>query len=161
MPGLNTNSPVFQYYNAYSGTAPGATSLPPGEWYGYQTRSDYLQTTEFANISYDLTVKLNVEAGVVALSLQFPVLQPLWPVRLRGHLAVAGRRLLEKVGQQVGVNYKITDKVMVVRRLRARVSATAAPTPAFRRGATTKACRRTTCPTRSITYEIGWKSTHS
>ena len=28
MPGLRTNSPAFQYYNAYAYTAPGSTSLP-------------------------------------------------------------------------------------------------------------------------------------
>jgi len=62
MPGLRTNSPAFQYYNYYSGTAPGSTSLPAKEWYAYSTRWDYLQTTEFANISFDVTKKLNVEA---------------------------------------------------------------------------------------------------
>src|SRR6202042_3456723 len=43
----------------------GFSSLPANEIYAYTTRSSYLQTTEFANISFDITNKLNVEAGVV------------------------------------------------------------------------------------------------
>ena len=35
------------------------------------TRSDYLQTTEFANISFDVTDRLNVEAGVVHFQSDF------------------------------------------------------------------------------------------
>lgn len=76
MPGLRTDSPAFQYYNAYKGTAPGFTSLPPGIWYGYQTRTDNLQTTEFANISFDFTDKLSVEAGAVHFKSDFSYYSP-------------------------------------------------------------------------------------
>src|SRR5258708_32489520 len=62
MPGLRTNSPAFQYYTYYSGTPPGFSSLPPTQWYAYSTRWDYLQTTEFANIIFDVTMNINVQA---------------------------------------------------------------------------------------------------
>ena len=65
-PGMQTDGAAFQYYEALYGTT--ASSLPPGISYAYRTRSDYLQTTEFANISYDITDRLNVEAGVVSLT---------------------------------------------------------------------------------------------
>ena len=76
MPGLRTNSPAFEYYNAYAVTPPGSTSLPATEWYAYMTRSDYLQTTEFANINFDITNKLNVEAGVVHFHSDFKYYSP-------------------------------------------------------------------------------------
>ena len=63
-----------------------STSLPPttpapvlaaaGEWYAYTTRSDYLQTTEFANINFDITDKLNIEAGVVHFHSDFKYYSP-------------------------------------------------------------------------------------
>ena len=74
MPGLQTNGAAFQYENAYYGTT--GSSLPPGQWYSYTTRSDYLQTTEFANISYDITSKLNVEAGEVHFHSDFKYYSP-------------------------------------------------------------------------------------
>ena len=66
MPNLRYRQPrVSESTTPTNGTPLGSTSLPPGEWYAYTTRSDYLQTTEFININYDLTDKLNVEAGTV------------------------------------------------------------------------------------------------
>jgi outer membrane receptor protein involved in Fe transport len=113
MPGLRTNSPAFQYYNYYSGTPPGFSSLPPTQWYAYSTRWDYLQTTEFANISFDVTKKLNVEAGVVHFRSNFRYSSPF------GQFAYAPTTPSLQVGSshkwdsKFGINYKITDKVMV------------------------------------------------
>jgi iron complex outermembrane recepter protein len=76
IPGLRYDSPAFQYYNYYSGTAPGSSSLPPGVWYAYTTRSDYLQQTEFANISFDITDKLTIEAGAVHFHSDFKYYSP-------------------------------------------------------------------------------------
>jgi iron complex outermembrane receptor protein len=112
MPGLRTNSPTFEYYNYYNGTAPGSTSLPPGQWYAYTTRSDYWQSTEFANISFDLTDKLNVEAGVVHFKSYFRYFSPF------GQFAYAPTTPSLEVGSshkwdsKFGINYKLTDKVM-------------------------------------------------
>jgi hypothetical protein len=63
MPGLQTAGQGSQYYNTYYG----ATTKPPkpDDWYSYQARSDYLQTTEFANVSFDITPRVHVEAGTV------------------------------------------------------------------------------------------------
>src|SRR5215472_13817301 len=70
MPGLNTAGDAFQYYTT------SGSSLPAGVWYGYTTRSDYLQTTEFVNINYDVTSKLNVEAGTVHFHSDFNYYSP-------------------------------------------------------------------------------------
>jgi iron complex outermembrane receptor protein len=113
MPGLRTNSPAFQYYNYYSGTPPGSTSLPANQWYAYSTRTDYLQTTEFTNISFDVTDKLNVEAGVVHFHSNFRYFSPF------GQFAYAPTTPSLNVGSsskwdaKYGINYKVTDKVLV------------------------------------------------
>jgi iron complex outermembrane recepter protein len=112
MPGLRTDSPAFQYYNYYSGTPLGSTSLPPTQWYGYMTRTDYLQTTEFADISFDITNALNVEAGVVHFHSNSRYYSPF------GQFAYAATTPSLNVGSaskwdaKYGINFKITDKVM-------------------------------------------------
>ena len=63
MPGLQYKGAAFQYYlSSYELTQP---SLPPGVWYSYTETTHDLQTSEFANINFDVTDKLNVEAGAV------------------------------------------------------------------------------------------------
>jgi outer membrane receptor protein involved in Fe transport len=61
MPGLDTAGQQWQSYAAYYGQ----TGQPPkpDDWYSYVSRSDYLQTTEFGNVSVDITPRLKVEAG--------------------------------------------------------------------------------------------------
>ena len=110
MPGLRTNSPAFQYYNYYSGTAPGFTSLPPGVWYAYSTHSDYLQTTEFANISFDVTDKLNVEAGVVHFHSRFSYFSPFSGFAYSAMSPSLSEGSSHKWDSKFGINYKITDK---------------------------------------------------
>jgi outer membrane receptor protein involved in Fe transport len=112
MPGLRTNSPTFQYYNYYNGTPPGSSSLPANETYSYTTRSSYLQTTEFANISFDITDKLNVEAGVVHFHSGFSYFSPYGQfayVATSPALVTGGS---SKWDDKFGINYKITDKIM-------------------------------------------------
>ena len=76
MPGLQHQRRGVRILQLLHGTHPSSTSLPPGQWYAYTTRSDYLQTTEFANISFDLTDKLNVEAGTVHFHSDFRYYSP-------------------------------------------------------------------------------------
>jgi len=70
MPGLQPNGEAYQaaasyYYNA------GAQPPRPDDWYSYVSRADYLQTTEFANVTFDVTPRLHVEAGTVHLQSHF------------------------------------------------------------------------------------------
>jgi iron complex outermembrane receptor protein len=158
MPGLRTNSPAFQYNNVYYGTPPGSTSLPPGVWYSYTTRSDYLQTTEFANISFDVTKKLNIEAGVVHFHSDFRYYSPY------GQLAFAPTAPSLSVGSshkwdsKFGINYKIAERVMVY----------ADFAQGFRDGGTNsgypqscydKGVPQNYVPDTLNNFEIGWKST--
>ena len=64
MPGLQTAGEAWtattaSYYNS------GAVPPKPDDWYSYDYRFDYLQTTEFANVVFDLTPRLHLEAGTV------------------------------------------------------------------------------------------------
>ena len=62
MPGLQYGGDAFQYELQYYNLT--QRTLPPGVWYTYTETSDVLETTEFANINFDVTQKLNVEVGV-------------------------------------------------------------------------------------------------
>src|SRR5882724_10899461 len=158
MPGLRTNSPTFQYYNYYSGTAPGSTSLPAKEWYAYSTRWDYLQTTEFANISFDVTKKLNVEAGVVHFRSNFRYSSPF------GQFAYAPTTPSLQVGSshkwdsRFGINYKITGKVMVyadfAQGFRDGGSNSGYPQSCYNNGVP-----QSYVPDTLNNFEIGWKTT--
>jgi outer membrane receptor protein involved in Fe transport len=61
MPGLQVSGAEWQSYAAYYGQ----TGKPPApdDWYSYVSRSDYLQTTEFVNATFDITPQWKVEAG--------------------------------------------------------------------------------------------------
>ena len=158
MPGLRTNSPTFEYYNAYNGTPPGSSSLPKNEWYAYTTRSDYLQTTEFANLSFDITDKLNVEAGVVHFHSDFRYFSPF------GQFAYAPTTPSLDVGSskkwdsKFGINYKITDKVMAyadfAQGFRDGGSNSGFPSSCYANGVP-----KSYVPDTLNNYELGWKST--
>ena len=158
MPGLRTNSPAFEYYNAYSGTPPGSTSLPATEWYSYTTRSDYLQTTEFANISYDLTDKLNAEAGVVHFHSNFRYYSPY------GQFAYAATTPSLDVGSsnkwdsKFGLNYKITDKAMVYADF-AQGFRDGGSNDGFPQSCYNKGVPLSYVPDTLNNYEVGWKTT--
>jgi iron complex outermembrane receptor protein len=156
MPGLQTNGAAFLYENSYNGTI--GSSLPPGQWYAYTTRSDYLQTTEFANISFDLTDKLNVEAGVVHFHSDFTYYSPYGQfayVAVSPSLSVGSSH---KVDGKFGMNYKVTDKVMLY----------ADFSQGFRDGGSnsgdpalcyTKGVPPDYIPDSLNNFEIGWKTT--
>ena len=156
MPGLQTNGAAFLYENSYNGTI--GSSLPPGQWYAYTTRSDYLQTTEFANISFDLTDKLNVEAGVVHFRSDFKYYSPYGQfayVAVSPSLSVGSSH---KVNGKFGMNYKVTDKVMLYadfsQGFRDGGSNSGDPALCYTRGVP-----QDYIPDTLNNFEIGWKTT--
>ena len=158
MPGLRTDSPAFQYYNYYSGTAPGFTSLPPGEWYGYQTRSDYLQTTEFANISFDITDKFNVEAGAVHFKSDFSYYSSYGQFAYVDTTSALTEGSSHKWNGKLGASYKFSNTLMVYANF----------AQGFRDGGTNsgfpQSCYDNGVPSGYVpdtlnNYELGWKST--
>ncbi len=111
IPGLHTDGAAFQYYQALYGTT--TLSLPPGTWYAYQTRSDYKQTTEFANISFDVTDKLNVEAGTAHFHADSKYYSPFGQFTYAPTAPTLTVDSSQKWNSKVGVNYKVTDKILV------------------------------------------------
>jgi iron complex outermembrane receptor protein len=158
MPGLRTDGAAFQYYNAYAGTPLGSSSLPPGEWFAYTTRSDYLQTTEFANISFDLTDKLNVEAGVVHFHSDFSYNTPYGQFAYQPVLPGLSVGSSHKWDSKLGINYKVTDKVMLYANFSQgfRDGGSNAGDPA---SCYTNGVPQNYIPDTLNNFEIGWKST--
>ncbi len=156
MPGLQVDGAAFQSYAQYYGTT--MSSLPPNVWYSYRTRSDYLQTTEFANISFDVLRNLNVEAGVVHFHSGFHYHSPF------GQFAYAPTTESDTLGSshkwnsKFGINYKITDHVMVYANF----------AQGFRDGGTNsgypQSCYDNGVPHSYVpdtlnNFEVGWKTT--
>jgi outer membrane receptor protein involved in Fe transport len=111
MPGLQSQGAAFQYYlNYYGLTQP---TLPPGQWYAYVERSDHLQTTEFTNISFDLTDKLNVEAGVVHFHSSATYATPFVQFAYATSAPSVSTSSSAKWDSKFGINYKLADHVMV------------------------------------------------
>jgi len=155
MPGLRTDGDAFLYENAYYGTT--GSSLPPGVWYGYQTRSDYLQSTEFANISFDITDRFNVEAGTVHFHSDFRYYSPYGQfayVATSPALTVGGS---SKWDSKLGMNYKITDQVMLyadwAQGFRDGGANSGDPAPCYANGVPAQYV-----PDTLSNFEIGWKS---
>jgi iron complex outermembrane receptor protein len=156
MPGLQYQGVAFQHYLSYYGlTQP---TLPPGVWYAYTETSNYWQTTEFTNISFDLTDKLSVEAGEVHFHSRFDYYTPYaqFAYYNSGPSYYAGSS--SKWNSRLGANYKVTDKVMVY----------ADFAQGFRDGGTNagspQSCYNNGVPYTYVpdtlnNYEIGWKTT--
>ena len=135
-----------------------ASSLPPTVTYAYRTRSDYLQTTEFANLSYDLTDRLNVEAGVVHFAAhsryESRYGQFAWAPESPS-LTVSDS---SKVTSKVGVNYKAAEHLLLYadfgQGFRDGGSNSGLPDLCYRNGTPAKYV-----PDTLNNYELGWKST--
>ena len=155
MPGLRTSGQQWTAYASYYGT----TGLPvkPDDWYSSSGRSDYLQTTEFANISFDLAPRLSIEAGTVHFHSNFN------SEGLGGYGYATPYPLLapgssSKWNSKLGLSYKALDGLLVY----------ASAAQGFRDGGVNSGispvCVRNGVPLKfqpdTVTnYEIGWKST--
>jgi outer membrane receptor protein involved in Fe transport len=111
MPGLQYQGAAFQYYlNYYQLSGP---SLPAGQWYSYTETSTELQTTEFANINFDVTNKLNVEAGVVHFQSHASYITPIVQFAYAPPVPSDIDTSSHKWDSKFGINYKLADHVML------------------------------------------------
>lgn len=111
MPGLQYNGAAFQSLLQYYGLT--EATLPPGIWYSYESRSDYRQTTEFANISFDFTDRFNVEAGVVHFKSTFNTYTPFVQFAYATSEPSNVPGSSSKVNGKLGANFKINDRMMI------------------------------------------------
>jgi outer membrane receptor protein involved in Fe transport len=156
MPGLQPNGAAFQYYLAYYGiTQP---TLAPGVWYTYTETSHILQTTEFANINFDVTDKLNVEAGVVHFKDEERYVTPIFGFAYAPNTPSDYSQNSHKWNGRAGISYHLTDHAMVyadwAQGFRPGGSNSGA-TP----GCYTNGVPYLYNPDTLNNYEIGWKTT--
>jgi outer membrane receptor protein involved in Fe transport len=156
MPGLQYGGQAFQYeLNYYAITQP---TLPPAEWYTYTETSNVLQTTEFANVSFDVTSKLSVEAGAVHFhddeTYDTPVLAFAYTPNSPSYITSSSH----KVNGKAGVSYKFNDKAMVyadwAQGFRPGGSNSGLPPGCYAAGVT-----QSYDPDTLNNYELGWKTT--
>ncbi len=156
-PGLVYSGAAFQYYFAPYHITHG--TLPPNVWYTYTESSWDLQTSEFANISFDVTDQLNVEAGVVHFHDKASYATPILAFAYYAQNQPSGYETSShKWDGKAGISYKITNHDMVY----------ADWAQGFRPGGAntgdTQACYaagvpQTYSPDTLNNYELGWKTT--
>jgi iron complex outermembrane receptor protein len=156
MPGLQYQGAAFQYYqNSYQLSQP---TLPPGIWYAYVERSDQLQTTEFANISFDVTDKLNVEAGTVHYKSYSKYSTPFVQFAYATSQPSISLSDSHKWDSKFGINYKVTEHAMVyadfAQGFREGGSNTGDPYKCYSNGVPDKYT-----PDTLNNFELGWKTT--
>jgi outer membrane receptor protein involved in Fe transport len=155
MPGLQTASQGWQYYNMYYNQV---TQPPtPDDWYSYVARADYRQVTEFGNVTFDLSGQWSLELGTTHFRSVFNTYSyggnwyvPQSPSNYGGSS--------NKWDSKVDVNFKAAENVL----LYATIS------QGFRdggvNGGLTPSCTKngvpnTYSPDTVTNYEFGWKTT--
>jgi iron complex outermembrane recepter protein len=155
MPGLQTSGAQWQSYAAYYGQ----TGLPPkpDDWYSYIARSDYLQTTEFVNLTFDITHRLHLEAGTVHFHSEFNDTQygGFWYSPQTTSEAPGSSH---KWNSKLGLSYNVLDSLLVyadaAQGFRDGGVNVGVPSGCVKNGA-----QETFTPDTLTNYEIGWKST--
>jgi iron complex outermembrane recepter protein len=160
MPNLNYNGAAFKWALAYYYTAT-SSSLPAGVWYTYTETSHILQTTEFANINFDITDKLNVEAGVVHFKDNEEYDTPLLAFAYEANTPSYFTTNSSKVSGKAGISYKATDHAMVYADWAQgfRPGGANAGLPTGPSGCYAAGVPETYTPDTLNNYEIGWKTT--
>ena len=155
MPGLQYGGQQWQAFASYYGE----TMPPPAsdDWYSSAARSDYLQTTEFANVTFDITSRLHVEAATVHFHSRFST-DALAGYGYAPPAVIAQGGSSNKWNSRLGVSYKAFDGLLVY----------ADAAQGFRDGGVNgglpQACLKNGAPEQFVpdtvtNYEIGWKFT--
>ncbi|MGH8200734.1 MAG: TonB-dependent receptor [Steroidobacteraceae bacterium] len=156
MPGLQYGGDAFQYELQYYALM--QRTLPPAVWYTYAETADVLETTEFVNINFDVTSKLNVEAGVSHFrdneSYDTPVLGFAYTPNSPSYYASTSH----KWDSKVGASYKLSHQAMVYadwsQGFRPGGSNSGLPSDCYASGVT-----QSYDPDTLNSYELGWKTT--
>ena len=156
MPGLQYGGKAFQKYLSYYYLQ--YATLPAGVWYTYTETSHVLETTEFANINFDLTDQLNLELGVVHFKDTEDYDTPIFGFAYAPNLASYYSDSSHKWNGKAGISYKITDHAMVyadwAQGFRPGGSNSGDPPSCYSAGVP-----YTYTPDTLNNYEVGWKST--
>ena len=159
MPNIQPTGNAYQsqisYYNYYYKQK--ASPLPE-EWYSYKERSDYWQTTEFADVTLPITERWSIEGGVQHFRSWFtdggPYAGYFWDPK--DPFSDAGGS--HKVNAKAGVNFKVNKDLLLY----------ASFGQGFRDGGTNPGlgatCYKNGAPQQFTpdtlnNFEVGWKST--
>ncbi|MEA3109623.1 MAG: iron complex outerrane recepter protein [Gammaproteobacteria bacterium] len=112
MPGLQTAGQQWQATAAYY-YHQGALPPKPDDWYSYENRSDYLQTTEFANFTFDITPRLHIEAGTVHFHSTFSTYSGYGGFWYDPGAATFSSGSSNKWNSKLGISYKALDNLLV------------------------------------------------
>ena len=160
MPGLQPTGDAYQGAIAYWQNYYQALASPlPEEWYSYKSRFDYLQTTEFADLSFDLTDQWSLEAGVQHFHSNFAGSSEwagyFWDPKVPSRYTGASK----KWNTKAGVDFKASNTLLLY----------ASFSQGFRDGGINSALGGTCYakgaplyyqPDTLNNFEIGWKSTN-
>ena len=156
IPNLQYNGTAFQYYLSYYGNT--QPTLPPGQWYTYTETSHILQTSEFLNINFDVTDKLNVEAGVVHFKSEQSYDTPIFGWAYVAYAPSYYADESHKWNGKAGISYHLTNHAMVyadwAQGFRPGGSNSGDPQSCYAQGTP-----YTYTPDTLNNYEIGWKTT--
>jgi iron complex outermembrane recepter protein len=112
MPGIQYGGRAWQYSADYY-TPPTPAPKQPGLWFSYLEYDDYVQATEFANINFDLTDRLNIEAGTVHFHSQFTTF---YPYQQYSYAPVSPSNPAggsNKWNSRLGLNYRLMDNFLI------------------------------------------------
>jgi iron complex outermembrane recepter protein len=159
MPGLQYQGAAFQSALAYYGLT--QQTLPNSVWYAYTETSHVLQTTEFANINFDVTDKLNVEAGIVHFHDNENYDTPLLGFAYAPNTPSDYSTSSSKVNGKAGISYHLTDHAMMYADWAQgfRPGGANSGLPAGPQGCYAAGVPYTYTPDTLNNYEIGWKTT--
>jgi iron complex outermembrane receptor protein len=156
MPGLQTSGQQWNATTAYYNN-PGALPPSPDDWYSYVSRSDYLQATEFANIVFDITPKLHLEAGTVHFHSSFSTSTygGFW-YSSQYNSTYGGSS--HKWNSKVGLSYNVLDTLLVYADA-AQGFRDGGVNGGIPSGCTANGVPAQFTPDTLTNYELGWKST--
>ena len=116
MPGLQPNGDAYKnivsYYNTYYNNGVPATPLP-NEWYSYKSRFDYLDTTGFADLTFNLTDRWSFEAGVQHFKSSFVSSSQYAGYFWNAKVPSIDNGRSHKVNVKAGVNFKASKNLLL------------------------------------------------
>jgi len=160
MPGLQPNGDAYQEiinrYNSYY-TNMSASPLP-GEWYSYVSRFDYLDTTEFADLTLNLTDRWSIEGGVQYYKSSFTsgsrYAGYFWNPKVPSYDTGSSH----KVNAKAGVNFK-ASKNLLLYGIFSQGFRDGGSNSGLGPSCTAKGAPATYQPDTLNNFEVGWKST--
>lgn len=156
MPGLQTGGQQWQATTAYYYDQ-GALPPKPDDWYSYVARSDYLQTTEFANVTFDIGPRFHIEAGTVHFHSNFSSSSygGFWYTP-QSNVVYGGSS--HKWNSKLGISYNVLDNLLVYADA-AQGFRDGGVNGGIPSGCTANGVPAQFTPDTLTNYEVGWKST--